>query len=178
MMVSYANMKLKVDNSTTDLVINENTTIKVFNYLPIAQKYDLIMISLQQSEENGFYNPIKLDMYFHLNMIYMYTDINFTDKQREDEEKIYDNLKSNGILDKFLEIIPDNEYNDLYEWLITTQEALEQHNKSFVGFLQKFIGDMPKNAEAMKDIVNNFDKDKFQEVVDFARAANGGRDIE
>ena len=108
----------------------------------------------------------------------MYTDINFTDKQREDEEKIYDNLKSNGILDKFLEIIPDNEYNDLYEWLITTQEALEQHNNSFVGFLQKFIGDMPKNAEAMKDIVNNFDKDKFQEVVDFARAANGGRDIE
>lgn len=176
-MVSYANMKLKVDNSTTDLVINENTVIKVFNYLPIAQKYDLIMITLQEAEENGFYNPVKLDMYFHLNMIYMYTDINFTDKQKEDEFKLYDTLRSNGILDKFLNILPDSEYNELFSWLDTTKYALEQHNKSFVGFLQKFVGDMPKNAEAMKDIIDNFDAEKYQNVIDFARAANGGRDI-
>ena len=29
----------------------------------------------------------------------------------------------------------------------------------------------------MKKIVDTFDKDKFQNVLDFARAANGGREI-
>ena len=29
----------------------------------------------------------------------------------------------------------------------------------------------------MQDIINNFDKEKYQNVLDFAKAANGGREI-
>ena len=29
----------------------------------------------------------------------------------------------------------------------------------------------------MQTIMDNFDKDKYQEVINFAKAANGGRDI-
>ena len=32
-------------------------------------KYDLIMITLQESKEEGVYNHLKMDMFFHLNII-------------------------------------------------------------------------------------------------------------
>ena len=61
--VSYANLKLKVDTSVDTFDFN-NQTIEVLKYLPIEDKYDLIMITLQKAEEDGIYNDIKLDMYF------------------------------------------------------------------------------------------------------------------
>ena len=78
--VSYANLKLKVDTSVDTFDFN-NQTIEVLKYLPIEDKYDLIMITLQKAEEDGIYNDIKLDMYFHLNLVYMYTNLSFTETQ-------------------------------------------------------------------------------------------------
>ena len=109
--VSYANLKLKVN---TDIKKIEGTEIEVLQYLPIEEKYSFINIVLQQSKVDGIYNPMLLDMFFHLYLVYLYTNLSFTDKQKEDEFKIYDSLKSNGLLDKILEVIPDDEYNELY----------------------------------------------------------------
>ena len=53
--VSYANLKLKVDNSIKTFDFNGNQ-IEVLQYLPIEDKYDLIMITLQKAKENGIYN--------------------------------------------------------------------------------------------------------------------------
>ena len=46
------------------------------------------------------------------------------------------------------------------------------------GVLQAFIQDLPRNAAAAMEIIENFDKQKFQAVVDFATAANGNRNID
>ena len=176
-MISYANMKLKPVNTTHDFVFNGNT-IKILDYLSIEDKYDLIMITLQKSLENGYYNPLKIDMYFHLNLIYLYTDINFTDKQREDENKIYDTIKSNGLLDAFLEAFDENEYNELFSILEDTKNEILDYKHSTSALIQSLINDLPKQAEAVQKIVDNFDKEKYQNVIDFAKAANGGREIE
>ena len=79
-MISYANMKLKPVTSTHKFEWNGNE-IEVLDYLPVEDKYDLIMVTLQKSFEDGYYNPIKVDEFFHLHLIYMYTNINFTDKK-------------------------------------------------------------------------------------------------
>ena len=90
--VTYASLKLKVDNSSFTFDFNGNQ-IEVLKYLPIDSKYDLVEVTLQKSKEsNGYYNPLKVDMYFHLHLVYMYTNISFTDKQREDEAKLYDTI--------------------------------------------------------------------------------------
>ena len=68
--VSYASLKLKVDKSIETFDFNENK-IEVLKYLPIEEKYDLIMITLQKAEQDGIYNAALLDMYFHLHLIYM-----------------------------------------------------------------------------------------------------------
>ncbi len=73
----------------------------MLQYLPAQDKYDLLMITLQKSLENGAYNEFKLNLYFELNLVYMYTNISFTEKQREDEFKLYDTLESNGFYKLF-----------------------------------------------------------------------------
>lgn len=176
-MISYANMKLKVDNSTYQFKWNDYT-IDILNYLPIENKYDLIMITLQKSLENGYYNPIKLDKYFHLHLIYMYTNISFTEKQKEDSDKLYNCLKSNGLLDAFINEFNENEYNELYSLLNDTKEAILRQKLSVSGLLESVISDLPAQAEAMQNIIDNFNPEKYQEVINFAKAANGNRDIQ
>ena len=69
--VSYANLKLKVDQRTETFDFG-GQSIEVKQYLPIEDKYDLIMIALQKAEEDGVYNPVKVQLYFELYMVYMY----------------------------------------------------------------------------------------------------------
>lgn len=174
--VSYANLKLKVDNSVSTFNFN-GVDIEVLNYLPVDDKYDLVMVTLQKAEEDGIYNPIKLDMYFHLHMIYMYSNLSFTEKQKENESKLYDALKSNGFLNAFLATVPSDEYQELFSYIDEIMEDTLTYKNTAGAVLQSIIQDLPKNAQAAADIVNAFDKNKYQAVVDFANAANGGRNI-
>lgn len=176
-MISYANMKLKPVTTTHKFEWNENE-IEVLDYLPIEDKYDLIMITLQKSLEDGYYNPIKIDEFFHLHLIYMYTNINFTEKQKENEHKLYDSLKSNGLIDAFIEQMNEFDYSELFNMLDDTKRELTEYRRSVSGIIQNIITDLPKQAEAMQDIIDNFDKEKYQNVLNFAKAANGGREIE
>ena len=170
--VSYASLKLKIEDSVKKI---EGTEIEVLQYLPIEDKYDLIRITLQKSRIEGLNSPIILDMYFHLFIVYMYTNISFTDKQKENEYKIYDSLKSNGLLDKILEAIPENEYNDLITFLSEELELKERYDLSISGLISKVINDLPANAEAAMKIVDGFDKEKFGNVIDFAKSINNGQ---
>jgi len=174
--ITYASLKLKQKEEIKTINI-EGNSIEVKQYLPISDKIDLVDITLQKSKEDNLYNPLKVNMYFHLNLIYLYTNITFTDKQREDEEKLYDVLDSNGIINEVVAAIPENEYTDL---LNKTAEKIDnelKYNTTAAAIVSKFINDLPRNAQAAAEIVDNFDKEKFQNVIDFARAANGGRDI-
>lgn len=174
--VSYTNLKLKINKDVNTLTFEDNN-IEILKYLPIKDKYDLISITLQKSFEEGIYNPIKLDLYFHLYIVYLYTNINFTDKQREDEEKLYDILKSSGLLDEILKHIEVQEYNDLYEYLQETLTIQQAYKQSFMSVLSTFVNDLPGQAEAALKIVDEFDPEKFSAVTDFAKALNGGRPI-
>ncbi len=173
---SYASLKLKVNTDITSFTFDD-TQIEVLKYLPIEDKYDLVMITLQKAKEDGIYNPIKLEMFFHLHLVYMYTNLSFTEKQKENESKIYDSLKSNGFFDKFLEVIDEDEYNFLFDMVNELVNTHMNYKNSAGGILQSFVQDLPANAQAAAEIVKSFDPEKYQAVVDFATAANGGRPI-
>lgn len=177
-MVSYASMKLKVDTSTKTIDLGNGISVEVLKYLPAKEKYDLIENTLQRSYENGIYNPVKLDMFFALNLIYAYSNISFTDKQKEDEGKIYDTLQSSGVMDAIIDAIEDDEYNNLYTMLIETEEKYYNYRKTISGMLNEFSGTLNQNADFLKEIAETFDPNQFKNVIDFAQAANGGRPIE
>ena len=175
--MKYSDLNLKINTETTVIKINDNTEIEVLQYLPVEDKIDLIQIALQKSLENGIYNEIKLDMYFNLYIVYMYSNLEFTDEEKEDEFKLYNKLKSNDIIAHVIAGMDEGEYDCLLDYLKSMQENNESYKKSAAALFQTFIQDMPKNAAAAAEIVDNFDKEKYKNVIDFAKSANGNRPI-
>jgi len=174
--VTYSSLKLKAKEEIKEIDFNGNK-IEVKQYLPVTDKIDLIDITLQKAKEDNLYNPIKVNMYFHLHLVYLYTNITFTDKQKEDEEKLFDVLESNGLINAIVAAIPENEYSSL---LNKTAEKIDnelKYNTTTAALVSKIINDLPMQAQAMADIVEGFNPEKYQAVIDFAKAANGGRDI-
>ena len=174
--ITYSSLKLKLKEENKEIDFNGNK-IEVKQYLSINDKIDLIDITLQKAKENRLYDPLKVNMYFHLNLIYLYTNISFTDKQREDEMKLYDILDSNGLINAVIAAIPENEYEDL---LNKTSEKIDnelKYNTTTAAILNKVIDDLPKNANLAANIVDNFNPEKYQAVIDFAKAANGNRNV-
>lgn len=174
--ISYANLKLKINTDTKSDKFGENT-IEVLQYLPVSDKYDLVSMVLNKSFEDGLFNPVKTDVHFHLGLVYLYSNLNITEKQKEDEFKLYDNLVSNGLLTQIINLIPESEYQALYNYIEEYQKKTLKYKYSAAATIQSIIQDLPKNAAAAKDIVDNFDKEQYKEVIEFAQAANGGRAI-
>jgi hypothetical protein len=135
------------------------------------------MVTLQKALEEGAYNEFKLNLYFELNLVYMYTNISFTEKQREDEFKLYDNLASNGFFQKFFMAMNESEYEELLEQLNTLKKDTMKYRMSTAALINSIIEDLPANAETAAKIVESFDPKQFKAVVDFATYANGGRNI-
>lgn len=170
--LNYSDLGLTKSNEIRIFKWNDKD-IEVVKYLPIDSRYDIVMITLQEAYEEGIYNPVKLDKFFHLNLVFMYSNLVFSDEDRQDTDKLYDELKGSGFMDKFLQNINEEEYTEMLEDIDTIIKA----RNTISGIVKKLVDDLPANAEAMQNIVNNFDPDKYQAVVDFAKAANGGRPI-
>lgn len=174
--IKYSDLGLKVSKGHKTFKWGDKE-IEIVEYLPIVDKYDIVMIALQKALEDGIYNPIKLDMCFHLNLVYAYTNLIFDDADREDEGKLFDEMKSTGFMDEFLKNFNPDEYKELQETIEDIAYEKTNYRSTMASVVQKFIDDLPANAEAAQQIVDNFDPEKFQSVIDFAKAANGGRPI-
>lgn len=169
--VSFTNLKLGIEKEV-NIVDFDGTKIEVLKYLPVEDKKDLVQITLQKSYEDGIYNDILLDVYFHLNIIYLYTNLNITAKQKEDEFKLYDKIKSSGLLDVVLDGIDDAEYSYLYNSLEKAVADYMTYKTSAAAVVQNIIQDLPGQAAQAAEIINTFDADKFQNVQDMIKMAN------
>lgn len=173
---TYASLKLKTNTDVKTFDFN-GTEIEVLQYLPIEDKIDLVMITLQKAEMDGIYNPIIVDTFLRLHMVYMYSNLSFTEKQRENEFRLYDTLESNGFMDAFFEVVDQEEFQNIVTWISTIVKMILEYKNTAGAVIQSIIQDLPKNAQAAADIVKNFDPENYQQVIDFATAANGGRNI-
>jgi len=171
--ISYTNLKLKVNTEVNTFDFNGNQ-IEVLKYLPLEDKCALINLALQSAKEEAIYNPARLEAYFHLYIVMSYTNINFTEKQKDDKIKLYDTLKSNGLIDKVLINMDEDEYSALCEYLNQQESDILNYQNTLTGLISSIIENLPLKAEEMQKIVENFDPEKFQNVLNFAKSANGG----
>lgn len=172
MKVSFTNLKLKVNTEVNTFQFGENKTkIEVLKYLPIEDKNDLINIALQNAEENGIYNDVLLEMYFNLYIMYFYTNINFTDKQKEDPAKLYDQMESNGLITQVIANMDKDEYANLLTYLETIRDETLTYKNTAGAVLQSVIQDLPRNAAAAAEIVNNWSPEQFEQVQRLAQTA-------
>lgn len=161
--VPFTKLGLKKIEDTKTITIND-VDIEVKQYLPIQSKLDFIanVISNSIEMDNKFANPVKEDAYFGLAIIDYYTNITFTDKQRENVNDTYDKLESNDIINKIISVIPEKEYNILFNGLKETSKAMYQHLNSALGILEtvsKDYSDVNLDIDALTDKLSNSSED-------------------
>lgn len=172
--VPFSKLQAKVNNKVSQLFYynsaGEEVYYEVKNYLPLEEKLELVSRIINNStDDNGFYNPMRVKFNMVLEIVYAYTNLSFTEKMKEDSFKLYDILMSTGIFKQIVEII----YND---WIEIKQDVWDTINNiysyknSVMGILdtistdysnlnldateiQKKLAD-PNNMQLLRDVIN------------------------
>lgn len=142
-MAKLAFSKLNKIKSIPDKIIpTENGDLVVKQYLPLENKIDLIETVLDFSgSDEGFFNVVKLEAYFRIEMIKAYTNITFTEKQLEDTQKLYDMIVINGIWTIVESNIPEEEKDYIWDAIIEMADAIVEYNRSIGGMLKSLSYD-------------------------------------
>lgn len=153
---TFAKMGLKMNTDVKVITIGEQE-IEVKQYLPVNDKLTLIgNVISYAADENNFSNPIKLEVFTALEIIFAYTNISFTDKQKEDLVKLYDLMECNGIFNMVIEAIPKVEYKAIIDGVEECSEAIYTYKSSVLGILETVSQDY-------KDM--NYDATQIQEAI-------------
>lgn len=167
--IGFTKLSLKRKNEVKTITINNNQ-IEIKQYLPVNEKLDLIARVINGAhDQNNFPNPIKIEVIGTLEMIMAYTNISFTEKQKEDIPKLYDLLEENGVIKDIISQIPEDEYNFIIDGINKTVDAVYTYNNSVLGILesisqdysnldfdiQKLQNDIanPKNLKLVKEVL-------------------------
>jgi hypothetical protein len=167
--VSFGSLKLKKEDKVTTVNINDKE-VEVLSYLPIGDKYDLIQATLQESAEGIGYNPILLEVNFYVNLIFLYTNLTFTDNQKEDKFKLYDLFEENNIFETVIKAIPQSEWDYLMRTFKETLQNSQEENRSCAGIVNSLISSLPDKAEALSTVLDKIDYNAIPDAVNFAKA--------
>ena len=115
----------------------EEIQYEVKYYLPVQEKMDMIAKIINQSlDDNGFYNPIRIQIFTVLETFYFYTNLSFTAKQKEDPFKLYDALVSSGLFEEVVNNICENDWKEIQNTIMTTIENIYKFKNSALGIME------------------------------------------
>lgn len=134
------------------LQLTKNTEVKAFEfagqnvevkqYLPIDEKTQMFeRIISASADNNGYYNVTKVNFWMDLEIVFTYTNISFTDKQKEDLFKLYDLMKGNGFIQMVKDNMREEELAEIIQTVWTTIENIYKHASSALGVMQAIATD-------------------------------------
>lgn len=156
----------KIDNEE---ITYEGQTFTVRSWIPMEDKLALIGNIINASiDDNTFYNPARLHIFYVMNMVKEYTDIDFKEMNIM---YAYDLLDVSGLWDIIEKYINENEINFIKRNIKETITNIYAYKNSVLGMvdamnqksedlkvdgeaLQKVIGD-PENLTLVKQILDN-----------------------
>lgn len=152
--VAFSKLNLKKQEVVQTLKLND-LEIEVKQYLPVNEKLILIsnVINNAASQDATFKNPIKVEIFGSLEIIYNYTNLTFTEKQKEDPSKLYDLLEENGVIAAVVAMIPEDEYQFLIDGIDSSMDAFYNYQNSVMGILDRVSADysnLDMNASAIQ----------------------------
>ena len=165
---SFTKLKCTVNKNAVPLQIGEET-ISIKQYLPLQEKLALIeRILVQAHAENYDYaNPVLMEAFYEIEMVYAYSDISFTDKQKEDFLKTYDALKGSGVLQSIMDIIPEEEKSIISAGVYATSDSVYRYRNSVKGILEHIKDNYDElNIDASEIVEKLGDAKNFEFVKD------------
>lgn len=154
-----------------------NQKIEVLTYLPIEEKLNLISRIINQSlDTNNFANPARLNIFTVLEMMYVYTNITFTAKQRENFLTLYDAIVSSGLWHQVFEILKETGEYDYIQ--LTTADVINEiykYRDSLLGILQAVKEDYDTlDLDATKIQEKLTDRENVEFLTDVITKLGGG----
>lgn len=132
---------------------------EVKQYLSLKDKIEMIQNIINQSiDDNGFYNPMRVKLYMTLEIVYNYTNLSFTEKQKEDPFKLYDLLISTGIFMNVIDSMDENEWSEIQDDVWSTIKNIYDYRNSVLGILETVANDhdnLQFDAEAIKAAIGD-----------------------
>ena len=139
--ISFSKLGLKVNNEVVNINFNDQV-IEVKQYISVNDKLKLISEVINNTvDEHSFCNPVKVKVYLALGILDYYTNINFTDKQKEDPAKLYDILMSSGLASEIINAIPEEEYCEVICGVKESIDAFYNYRNSVFGILDTISTD-------------------------------------
>lgn len=139
--IAFSKLGIKLNTDVKILPWNEQD-IEVRQYLPMEEKADLVARVINNSlDDNGYYNPLKIKVFLTLETMYLYTNLTFTSKMKEDGLKLYDLLIGSGLFTQIVELIPKEEWNDLQNTVWHTISNVYEFKNSAMGILEAISED-------------------------------------
>lgn len=134
----------------------DDQKILVEQYLPLEEKVNLITSVIEQSGngEEGFFNIVKLEAYYIIEMIRHYTNISFTEKQLEDTTKLYDAIRLNDVWAAVADAIPEVEREYIWNNILALAREITTYNNSVLGILKTISNDRDALNFNVEDIMN------------------------
>ena len=156
----------KIENKE---ITYDGQTFNVRSWIPMEDKLALIGNIINASiDDNTFYNPARLHIFYVMNMVKEYTDIDFKEMNIM---YAYDLLDVSGLWDIIEKYIDENEINFIKQNIKETITNIYAYKNSVLGMidamnqksedlkidgeaLQKVIGN-PENLTLVKQILDN-----------------------
>ena len=137
-------------NQEVKIVEFNGQNIEVKQYLPVNEKFEVISNIINRSaDDNNFANPLKVEIFTTLEIISAYTNISFTEKQKEDPSKLFDLVVSSGLYKEIICAIPHTEIESLQCYINSTIDAVYKYRNSIMGLLENITTDYSNlNLEA------------------------------
>lgn len=116
--------------------------IEIVQYLPLEQKLKVISEVVNESvDSHGYYAPYRIDLFMTITIIQNYTNITFTERQKEDLGKLYDLLVGTGLYNEIVSRIPAYEIEYLYSNVEKTIHSIYEYKNSALGIMDAIAND-------------------------------------
>lgn len=170
--VSFSKLGVKPNNDVEEVKFG-NATIEIKQYLPMGDKIQLIervVNAAAPSSGDRIINWAYVNVMIDLLLVEYYSNISFTDKQKEDIYKFYDNLFGSGLGDLIVDAIPEDELDWIVENVNLIIESVFTYKTSAMGIFEG-ISDDYKNLDLNADDIRAKLADRngvefLQEVLD------------
>ncbi|MDO4379081.1 MAG: hypothetical protein Q4C64_08165 [Erysipelotrichia bacterium] len=118
-------------------------------------------------DETGFISPVRLAVFFRLEVVRCYSNISITDKMMEQPEKLFDQLVMNKVIGAISCGMPTVEWEYIEKSVNKCAKAVQAYQNSFVGIMKTINKDYDATKLNVDELMATLDQpDKIGLVKD------------